>query len=104
MLRLTQEGNIEVADKIYKMKANYKCSNISRRLKASQDSPISVYGDLYEWDNNNLTCFEDMVGLSEDLKYYWKMSWSDLAEDTVRQDMMMRIRILLHYQKSFDRV
>lgn len=68
MLRLTQEGNIEVADKIYKMEANYKCSNISRRLKASQDSPISVYGDLYEWDNNNLTCFEDMVGLSEDLK------------------------------------
>ncbi len=68
MLRLAQEGNIEVADKIYNMKANYKCNNISRRGMSSQDNPVSVYDDLYEWDNNNLTCFEDMVGLSEDLK------------------------------------
>ena len=46
---------------IYKMKANYKCSNISRRLKASQDSPISVYGDLYEWDNNNSVSYTHLV-------------------------------------------
>ncbi len=67
MLRLTQEGNIEVADKIYKMKANYKCNNINRRGVSSQDNPISVYDDLYEWNNDNLTCFEDMVGLPEAL-------------------------------------
>ena len=68
MLRLTQEGNIEVADKIYKMKANYKCNNINKRRVSSQDNPISVYDDLYEWNNNNLVCFEDMVGLPETLK------------------------------------
>ena len=67
MLRLTQEGNIEVADKIYKMKATYKCNNIERRGVSSQDSPISVYDDLYEWNNDNLTCFEDMTGLPEAL-------------------------------------
>ena len=67
MLRLTQEGNIEVADKIYKMKANYKCNNINRRGVSSQDNPISVYDDLYEWNNDNLTCFENMVGLPEAL-------------------------------------
>ncbi len=43
MLRLTQEGNIEVADKVYKMRANYKCNNIERRGVSSQDNPISVY-------------------------------------------------------------
>ncbi len=68
MLRLTQEGNIEVADKIYKMEANYKCNNISRRGVSSQDSPISVYDDLYEWNNDNMICFENMVGLPEVLK------------------------------------
>ena len=68
MLRLTQEGNIEVDDKIYKMKANYKCNNINRRGVSSQDSSISVYDDLYEWNNNNLTCFENMVGVPEVLK------------------------------------
>lgn len=68
MLRLTQEGNIEVADKIYTMKANYKCNNISKRRVSFQDAPISVYDDLYEWNNNNLICFEDMVGLPEALK------------------------------------
>ncbi len=67
VLRLTQEGNIEIADKIYKMKATYKCNNIERRGVSSQDSPISVYDDLYEWNNDNLTCFEDMVGLPEAL-------------------------------------
>ncbi len=67
MLRLTQEGNIEVADKIYKMKATYKCNIIERRGVSSQDSPLSVYDDLYEWNNGNMTCFEDMVGLPEDL-------------------------------------
>ena len=68
MLRLTQEGNIEVADKIYKMKANYKCNNINRSGVSSQDSSISIYDDLYEWNNDNLTCFENMVGLPEVLK------------------------------------
>ena len=68
MLRLTQEGNIEVADKIYKMKANYKCNNINRSGISSQDSSISIYDDLYEWNNDNLTCFENMVGLPEVLK------------------------------------
>ena len=68
MLRLTQEGNIEVADKIYKMKANYKCNNINRSRVSSQDNSISVYDDLYEWNNDNLTCFENMVGLPEVLK------------------------------------
>lgn len=68
MLRLTQEGNIEVADKIYKMKANYKCNNINRSEVSSQDSSISIYDDLYEWNNDNLTCFENMVGLPEVLK------------------------------------
>ncbi len=67
ILRLTQEGNIEIADKIYKMRATYKCNNIERRRVSSQDSPISVYDDLYEWNNDNLTCFKDMVELSEDL-------------------------------------
>ena len=43
------------------------------------------------------------MGCLKICKVLLKMSWSDLAEDTVRQDMMMRIRILLHYQKSFDR-
>lgn len=68
MLRLTQEGNIEVADKIYKMKANYKCNNINRSEVSSQDSSISIYDDVYEWNNDNLTCFENMVGLPEVLK------------------------------------
>lgn len=68
ILRLAQEGNIEVIDKIYKMKANYKCNNINRRVVSSQDSPISVHDDLYEWNNDNLTWFEDMVGLPEALK------------------------------------
>lgn len=68
MLRLTQEGNIEVADKIYKMKANYKCNSINRNGVSSQDSSISVYDDLYEWNNDNLTCFKNMVGLPEVLK------------------------------------
>ena len=68
MLRLTQEGNIEVADKIYKMKANYKCNNINRSGISSQDSSISIYDDVYEWNNDNLTCFENMVGLPEVLK------------------------------------
>ena len=68
MLRLTQEGNIEVDDKIYKMKANYKCNNINRSEVSSQDSSISIYDDVYEWNNDNLTCFENMVGLPEVLK------------------------------------
>ena len=68
MLRLTQEGNIEIADKIYKMKANYKCNNINRSGVSSQDSSISIYDDLYEWNNDNLTCFENMAGLPEVLK------------------------------------
>ena len=66
-LRLTQEGNIEVADKIYNIKARYKCNIIERRGMSSQDCPISVYEDLFEWDNDNLTCFKEIVGMSEDL-------------------------------------
>lgn len=67
ILRLTQEGNIEVAEKIYKMKANYKCNNIERRGVSSQDNPIGVYDELYEWNSNNLICFQDMVVLPEGL-------------------------------------
>lgn len=69
VLRLTQEGNIEIADKIYKMKANYKCNNIERSEVSSQDRPISVYDELYEWNNDNLTCFKDIMGIPETLKY-----------------------------------
>lgn len=68
MLRLTQEGNIEVADKIYKMEAKYKSNNINRSGVFSQESPISIYDDLYEWNNDNLTYFENMVGLPEVLR------------------------------------
>ena len=52
------------------MKANYMCNNINvyRNIAPSQDSIISVYDDLYEWNNDNLTCFENMVGLPEVLK------------------------------------
>ncbi len=65
--RIAQEGNIEVANKIYVMKANYKCNNIERRIISHQDNPISVYEDLYEWDNQNLGYFRDMAGLPEGL-------------------------------------
>lgn len=67
ILRLVQEGNIEIADKIYIMNANYECNDINRTGIVSKDMPIGVYEDLYEWNNENLTCFNNIIGLPEAL-------------------------------------
>lgn len=67
MLRLSQEGNIEIADKYFQFHANYCANNIHRNAKSSLDMPISVYGDLYEWHSSNLSIFRNLTSLSEEL-------------------------------------
>ena len=110
MLRLTQEGNIEVDDKIYKMKANYKCNNINRRGVSSQDSSISVYDDLYEWNNNNLTCFENMVGLPEvlqdeldDVRERYGKGYSASGYDDAYKNLVTLAEIILIGYNSRDK-
>lgn len=65
MLRLAQEGNIEVVDRLYKLHANYGVNKINDKIVSSQDMPISVYEDLYDWNTANGDIFQNMATLSD---------------------------------------
>ena len=110
MLRLTQEGNIEVSDKKLQMKARYGCNNIERKGFSSLDHPISVYDDLYEWNNDNLTCFRNMVGLPEILKTELKevmerfgRGYSANRYDDAYKNLVTLVEIILIGYNSSDR-
>lgn len=63
MLRLSQEGNIEIADKRYSIVAQYKCNKVKSNSVVSLDTPISVYDDLYQWSGDGSETFEMMKSL-----------------------------------------
>lgn len=65
MLRLAQEGNIEVADRLYKLRANYGVNNINDKIVSCQDMPISVYEDLFDWNTTNGDTFQSIATLSD---------------------------------------
>lgn len=67
LLRLMQEGNIEVSDGFFAIHANCGVNNIVREKTFSQDNPLGVYDDLYEWDVANVNCFQNMISLPQTL-------------------------------------
>lgn len=67
MFRLAQDGNIEIADKKFICSAQYGCNRISNSSMSSLDNPISVYDDLYNWDNSNKSVIDLIKGLPQNL-------------------------------------
>lgn len=110
MLRLCQEGNIEVADKLYIMEASYSCNHINRRKMLHRDNPISVYENLYEWDCASTNYFRvisvlpyEFIVLFEDIMERFGRGYSSSRYDDAYKNLVTLAEKILIGHNSEDR-
>lgn len=77
MLRLTQEGNIEVLHKYYKFDISCMCNNYILKAMCCQDNPIRVVDNLFEWNSDNCSVFKNIEETLDQL-------WGEM-EDIIRR-------------------
>lgn len=110
LLRLVQEGNIEVADKFFIIHAHCGCNDINNKKTSSQDSPLGVYDDLYEWNVVNVNCFQNMSSLPlalieelEDIFERFGRGYSASRFDDAYKNLVTLAEIILIGYNSSDR-
>lgn len=66
-MRLTQEGNIEVACSLHTLKAKLGVNLLNITNKLYTVTPVIIYDDLYQWDECNLNVFNKIATLPKEL-------------------------------------
>lgn len=67
MLRLSQEGDIEIATKWFLLEAQYLCTKIKEKNTSILDSAINVYDNGFVWNDDNIATFNLLTHLNSQM-------------------------------------